>query len=214
MSRFGAVLLALSTAVLASPGVARAGTGDPPLRLAVLVDTSQAARPYVADLRDALKSFLRDMQGREIALWEFGERSSLVTAYTSDPVRLQAGVNRLFARTGSGSYVLDAIIEAARSVRETEGARTAIVVITAEGPEFSQRYHETVLDELKKTGATLHAFVLDQHRRRSVFDDAARERDLTLEKATRLTGGRRDHLLTSMALEGRLRELAADLKTQ
>ncbi|MGH9374210.1 MAG: VWA domain-containing protein [Vicinamibacterales bacterium] len=194
--------------------VLRASPADDPLRVAVLVDTSQAIRPHVNDLREALRSFFREMQGRhEIALFEFGDRPHLLVDYTTDPGRLDAGIGRLFARSGSGSYVLDAIVDASRGFRAREGARPVIVVITAEGPEFSQRYHQTVLDEVRKADATLHAFVL-QRRRNLLFTDAARERELTLAKASSLTGGRREHLLTSMALKDRLGSLATELKHQ
>jgi hypothetical protein len=204
-------------------GIAVAGQGgiaaeerravEPVKAVAILVDTSQALRPHVHDVRKALRTFIRDMQPtHEIALIEFGERTSVLTDYTSDPVRLQAGVERVFAHTGSGAYVLDAIVETSKGLRSREGAPASIVVITAEGPEFSNRYHEGVLDELKSTSATLHAFVLATARGPSLRDVGARERDLALARGAKLTGGSREHLLTSMALESRLRELAARLK--
>jgi VWA domain-containing protein len=215
------ILLALTVSALTEPSSISTRTEErpidarvAPLQIAVLVDTSQAIRPHVIDVRTALRSFFRELQGpHEIALFEFGERPTLLTDYTSDPARLEKGVGRLFARTGSGAYALDALVEASRGLRTREGARSAIVVITTEGPEFSQRYHETVLDELGKTGATLHSFVLDR-RRVSFLDDGVRERELTLAKGATTTGGRREHLLTSMALTERLRDLADELKSQ
>jgi Ca-activated chloride channel homolog len=185
-----------------------------PLRIAVLVDTSQAVRPYIQDLRAGLQSFLREMQGRhEIALFEFGERPTLLVNYTTDLTRLDDAVGRLFARSGSGAYVLDAIVEVSRGLRAREGARPVMVVITAEGPEFSERYHQTVLDELRGSGATLHSFVFNR-RGASSLNDAAREREITLAKGTSMTGGRREDLLSSMALPERLQQLATELKNQ
>lgn len=212
-------LLALAVSAVNDPGSISTPTEErsihgsvSPLQIAVLVDTSQAIRPHVSDLRTALRSFFREMQGGpEIALFEFGERPTLLTDYTSDPARLEKGIGRLFARTGSGAYALDALVEVSRGLRTREGARSVIVVITTEGPEFSQRYHETVLDEVGKAGATLHSFVLDR-RRVSLLDDGVRERELTLAKGAKTTGGRREHLLTSMALRDRLSDLATELK--
>jgi len=208
-------LLALAVSAVTDPVPVSSSRAVEPLRIAVLVDTSQAARPHVNDLRTALRSFFRDMQsGSEIALFEFGERPVLLTDYTNDPTRLERGVGRLFARSGSGAYALDALVEASRGLRVKEGAaKPVIVVISTEGPEFSQRYHETVLEELEKTGATLHSFVFDR-RRVSFLNDGMRERELTFEKGARVTGGRREHLLTSMALADRLRVLAVELKTK
>ena len=193
--------------------VLRAVKADDPIQIAVLVDTSQAAERYVADIRKALRGFVQEMAGRdEMALIGFGERPTVLANYTSDPEKLEAGIGRLFAQRGSGAYALDAIVDASRSLRGREGARRVIVLITTEGPEFSNRYHEQVLDELRKS-ATLQSFVLTR-RVGVALDDARRERELTLAQGTLDTGGRREHLLTSMALADRLRDLANELKNQ
>jgi Ca-activated chloride channel homolog len=185
-----------------------------PLRIAVLVDTSQAIRPHVNNIRAAVRTFIAQMHGKhEMALYEFGDRPNLLVDYTNDPARLDAGVGRLFARPGSGAHVLDAIIEVSRDLTKREGPRAAIVVITGEGPEFSDRYHMTVLDDLRESNAALHSFVLER-RRRSHLDIAAREREVTLAKGATMTGGRQEYLLTSMALEAQLRALATELKNE
>ena len=149
----------------------------------------------------------------ELALVAFGERPTVLVDYTRDPARLEAGIDRVFARSGSGAYLLDAIVDVSKELHKREGTRSAIVVITAEGPEFSERYHQAVLDELYGTNATLHAFVLAR-RAASFLNRAAREREITLAEGARVTGGQRDILLTSMALETTLQELAAQLKNQ
>ena len=51
-------------------------------------------------------------------------------------------------------------------------------------------------------------------RRASLLSTVAREREITLSEGTKLTGGRRDDLLTSMALKDRLSSLAAEMKSQ
>ena len=86
-------------------------------------------------------------------------------------------------------------------------------MITTEGPEFSDRYHQTVLDEVRKTGATLHSFIFDQPST-PLFDSGRWEREFTLAKGAKETGGRREYLLTSMALGDRLRELSAELRNR
>jgi Ca-activated chloride channel homolog len=184
------------------------------LRIAVLVDTSQAISPHVGDLRAALRAFVAEMHSKhEVALYEFGERPHLLVEYTSDAARLERGIGRIFARPGSGSHVLDAIVEVSRDLRRREGPRTAIVVITTEGPEFSERYHRTVLDTLRDTNAALHSLVLERPGA-SPLNRAARERELTLAEGAKMTGGRQEYLLTSMALTPTLRSLAAELKNE
>src|SRR3989442_5750291 len=104
------------------------------LWIAVLIDTSQAMEPYVSDLRRALRGFINRMAGEhELALVAFGERPTVLVDYTRDPGRLEAGIDRVFAQSGSGAYLLDAIVEVSRGLLEREGTRLAIVVITAEG---------------------------------------------------------------------------------
>ena len=192
--------------------VLRAARADEPLQIAVLVDTSQAVERYIPDLRRALTTFFREMAGEhELALIGFGERPAVLAQYTRDLARLEAGVGLLFARRGSGAYALDAIVDASRALRGREGARHAIVVITTEGPEFSERYHQQVLDELGSR-AMLHSFILS--RRGGFLDEGRRQREITLAEGASETGGRREHLLTSMALEGRLHDLAVELKNQ
>jgi hypothetical protein len=189
---------------------ARAGQAK---TVAILVDTSQAIEPHVNDVRMALRSFIRELRTtHEIALIEFGERTAVLEDYTSDAVRLQSGVERVFARAGSGAYVLDAIVETSKRLRDREGTHPSIVVITAEGPEFSDRYHRTVLDELKGADATLHAYVLSTFRGPALRDAGAREREFALARGAKLTGGTREDVLTSMALESRLLRLAVRLK--
>jgi len=194
--------------------ILRVGSATGALQIAVLIDTSQAMEPYVSDLRRALRDFFNQMAGEhELALIAFGERPNVLVEYTRDPVRLEAGVDRVFAQSGSGAYLLDAVVEVSRGLLKRGATRSAIVVITAEGPEFSERYHQAVLDELYATDAALHAFVLARPGA-SFLERAAREREITLAEGARVTGGRRENLLTSMALGTTLRELAAQLKNQ
>jgi hypothetical protein len=141
--------------------VLRVSTATDPLQIAVLVDTSQAIEPYVGEVRRALKSFSREIQDRhERALFAFGERPTLVADYSRDPARLEDGIARLFARTGGGASVVDAVIEVARGLRQREATRPVVVVITAEDPDLTDRDHQKVLDHLRATNATLHSFPL------------------------------------------------------
>ncbi len=212
VSVVGVGIVTIALAGQAGVAAEHARAGDPAKSLAILVDTSQAMQPHVQDVRAALRGFVRQMQTtHEIALVEFGERPAVLTDYTTDPVRLQRGVERLWARSGTGAYTLDAIVETSKGLRSREGTHPAIVVITAEGPEFSDRYHRDVVDELKTTGATLHALVLSS-RNPSLRDSGAREREFALALGAERTGGTREHLLSSLAIDSRLRELAARLK--
>jgi hypothetical protein len=171
--------------------VLRVSTATDPLQIAVLVDTSPAIEPYVSEVRSALKSFSREIQDRhERALFALGERPTCVADYSRDPIRLEEGIGRLSGRSAAGASVAEAIIEVSRGLRQRAAARPVVVLITAEGPDLVERDHQTVLDQLRETNATLHVFFLG--------------------KAGALLG----NAGTSMALDRRLQRLAAELNNQ
>ena len=95
--------------------------------------------------------------------------------------------------------VLDAIVEASQELGLRETGKSVIVVISGQGPEFGQRFHQTVLKDLRASRATLHSIVLTRPRTPILRDDV-RERELTLTEGASVTGGRREELLTSMSL--------------
>jgi hypothetical protein len=151
--------------IIREGGVERAvvavSTATDPLQIAVLVDTSQASEPYASEIRSALKSFSREIQDRhERALFAFGDRPTRVADYSRDPTRLDDGIARLFARTGRGAAVVDAIIDVSRGLRQREAIRPVVVLITAEDPELGARERQRVTDDLRETHATFHPFFL------------------------------------------------------
>jgi VWFA-related protein len=184
------------------------------LQVAVLIDNSQEVRNDLIDLRQGLRGFVNQMDRRhEVALIGFGGAPTVLVDYTRDLKRLETGISRLFARPGTGSYLLTAIIETSRVLRKRREMRRVMVVITTQGPEFSEIGYQTVLEYVRDSGAPLHSFVL---RREGVSptDPAAQEVELTLAVGTKMTGGRREELLTSMAMTSRFESLAMELNNQ
>jgi VWFA-related protein len=194
--------------------VLRVARAKDPMRIAVLVDTSQAAEPYVADLRAALKSFIAEMKDQhDIAVFGFGDRPTLFADYTRDAARLDAAVGRVFAHRGSGAYLLDAIVEVSQGLSRAEGTRAAIVVLTAEGAEFSDRHHSVPVDAVQAADVTLHSLVLSRPGG-AFLNEAAREREFALSIGAARTGGRREDVLIGSALPGRAKALAGEIVNQ
>ena len=194
--------------------VLRASTATDPLQIAVLVDTSQALEDHLLDLRTALVAFFKQMAGKhEISLVGLGERPTVLVDFTREVARLEKGIGSVFARQGSGTYILDAIVETADALRRRKATRPHIVVFAARGPEFSERHHQTVLDALRESGATLHTLMLN---RPGIGVNSREEQELqqTAANGTKMTGGRREDLLTSMALSDRLQSLGTELQNQ
>ena len=194
--------------------VLRATTATEPLHIALMIDTSAAIDPHILDLRTGLRAFFKQMAGKsEIALIGVGERPTVLMDYTRDLARLEKSLGLVFARPGSGTYLLDAIIEAGNALQKRKATRPTIVVVMARGPEFSERHHDNVLEQLRESGASLHSLVLTKPGAVRM-DRADQELDMSLAEGTKMTGGRRDDLLTSMAISERLQLLGNELNSQ
>lgn len=194
--------------------VLKAGPATTPLTISLLIDDSQAAQPAIQFLRDGLNGFIDALDGKaEIALATIGERPTSVVDYTQSAVALKKGVTRIFSRQGGGAYLLDAIVEVSRGLQKREGARPVIVAVTMEdGPEFSNRYYEPVLEDLQKSGATLHVLAIGTPA--SSQDDEMRNRNIVIADGTSRTGGRREQVLALSAIPEVLKQLAAELNNQ
>jgi hypothetical protein len=179
----------------------------------LLIDDSEAARDATSDLRKGLETFVARMHaGNEIALVTIGDRPTILVDYTKKLEELKNGIGRLFPRQSSGAYLLDAIGEVAAGFIKREAARPVILAVITEGTEFSNRHYEPVLEDLRRSGASLHALVLGTVQGRQT--DEVRNRNIVLDRGTSLTGGRRDTLLASMAFPTRLEQVAEELSNQ
>lgn len=220
LDRDGAPVAGLTAAdfVVREDGIARevlrAEKASGPVAIALLVDTSQAITPHVADLRRALESFSKRMAGANpVAVTTFGERPTIVTDFTLDASSVEKGVGRLFPSRGSGSYLLQAVEESCKNLAKHDFERAVILAITAAGPEFSDRNFEEVIPKLRESGATFDAMVLTVEAP-DLNDFGQRNREMFLDAATRATGGERFLLLSSMALDNSLTRLADELANQ
>ena len=189
-----------------------------PLQIALLIDTSQEMQPNITDLRQALKAFVRDigagMNGRhQVALVGFGGSPQVLVDYTQSALRLDQEISRLYSRPGSGSYLMSALIEVSRGFRKRDPARRNMVVITTEGPEFSELNYTQVLDYVFESRATMHTLVLNKP---GVSPNTleSQEVEIALSDGATKTGGVREDLNSSMALTSALQALALELNNE
>lgn len=194
--------------------VLRVTPATSPMPVAILVDNTQAASDAIADTRRALAAFVKALHGvGPVAIVGVADRPTILRDYTTDQKLLLDGVGRIFATPDSGATLLDAIVEIGRGLQRREEDRAAMVILTTENIEFSTRHHKEVLDALKRSGAQLHAVILNTPAG-SALDDPARNRASVLDEGPKVSGGTRSDVLTSQAFEGKLLELAAILKGQ
>ena len=193
--------------------VLRAEPASEPLDIVFLVDDSQAATSTIPYMRDALTRLVDRLQGKaRIGIVTVGERPTSVAESTTDIAALKKGIGRIFARRGSGAYLLEGINEVLRGFRRRESNRKTTVALTVEGVEFSNLQHERVNAALLDSGATLHVLAIGPPA--PTDTDELRNRNLVLSEGTQWTGGRREQLLTAMALEERLQQLGGELVNQ
>jgi hypothetical protein len=188
---------------------------DDPMQIAILVDDSTAAEPFIGDYRNALPGFIEALtagdqpgQRNEVALFTLGGRPTLVTDYTFDRALLQKGVLRIFSQSESGTYLLDGIIEISKGLMKKGSGRQVIVAITTEGPELSERIHTQVTEPLKASGAALYVVVVGRPENHEL------DRSVVIMDGSRATGGQYINLLSGTALPARLKQLAEELTHQ
>jgi VWFA-related protein len=196
--------------------VLRASRATQPIDLAILVDNSQAATPYIQDMRDALQAFIDRMakNGHHVVTIGLADRPTILTDYTNNPAMATKGVNRLFAQPGSGTTLLDAIVETSRGLQKRESERRVMIVVTTEGTDFSLPNHPRALDAIKASGAMFNALVITRPGGADLTTDEGRSRGIVLDEGPRTSGGRTTQLLSSMALKGELDKVATELESQ
>ena len=197
--------------------VLRAGRTADPIDLTILVDNSQAIQPYINDVRKAVGNFMTHMaseQSATVALVGMADRPTGLQDYTSSIAVLQKAATRIFPQPSSGTVFQDSINDALKGFKARTNPRKAILVITTEGTDFSNVPYQRTLENLAGSGVALHVLVLT-NRSNSVFsDEKARDRATVVDQGTRQSGGRRQDLLSSMALPGGLDQVAEDLAAQ
>jgi hypothetical protein len=187
---------------------------DDPMQIALLVDNSQAADPYIRDLRDGLTAFIdaigADPTGarHQVAVITIGERPTINTDYTTDLEQAKKGAQRIFSTPGSGAYLLDAIIETSNGIQKREAPRPVFVAVITAGIDLSDRAYQSVLEPLRDAGASFNVLVVG----RPISGD--QDRMMVLDLGTRDTGGRYDTVLAASGLSSRMKVLADELTHQ
>jgi VWFA-related protein len=184
-----------------------------PLTISLLMDDTQSAQDAIQYIRDGLERFIAEIGDHgQMALATFGDRTTPLVEYTSNPAELKKGIGRIFSRSGAGSYLLDAIVDVSRGLEKRDASRPTIVVVSMEGPEFSNRSYQQVVDAVKKSGATLHVLFVGTPNRAETQE--MRDRSIAIARATEESGGRRDQVLALSGLPDRMAQLARELTHQ
>jgi VWFA-related protein len=182
-----------------------------PLTVAFLLDTSEAMRDaYRLHVVSAVTAFLAGLpEGSRFALWTVGDRPQKRVDFTDDVKAVDQALKRV-APTG-GSTLLDALLEATEDLRKKEGERSAVVVVSAAGPEFSGTHRERVVDKAPSPDTTFFSVLLeigttDQENRNNY--------DFVLDGLARKSGGLYETSLSPMGVGPKLQMILAAIKGQ
>ncbi|MGE0704790.1 MAG: hypothetical protein AB7F99_00350 [Vicinamibacterales bacterium] len=221
LDKSGAPIPAISPSdlVVREDGIAREilriVPADEPMQIALLVDDSTAGEPYIREYRQAISGFITDMlaaspggRRHQIALVGLASRPTIITDFSSDPAELQKGVDRIFGQPASASFLLDALFEITRGISRRGATHPVIIALSTEGPEYSQRHFDEVLEPLGEAGAIFHAITIGNP------SNMGTDRSTVLQRGTVENGGQLDMLLTANALPNRLKQLAAELLSE
>jgi hypothetical protein len=209
--------LAAADFAVREDGVARevikAAPATGPVSVILLVDDSQASTASIPHMRDGITHFIDLMKGKaSIGIVTVGERPTSILETTSDPAAQKKAIGRIFARPGSGAYLLDGITEVSKGIQKRNTQRAHIVALSIEAVEFSNLQKEVVLKDLLASGATLHVLAIGTPA--PAMSDEMRNRSIVIAEGTEQTGGRREQLLTPMAIDDHLTRLAGELSNQ
>jgi VWFA-related protein len=188
-----------------------------PLRLAVVVDTSQPMSDHYRSqmLEPVLRLLGRLPEGTQFAVWTTGDRPKKVVEYGDGVIAARRALERVFPQ--GGNTLLDALVEASRDLQEKEAGRSAIVVVTGTGVGFANYSKEQVVDIVRPSGATVLAAEIEETEAaasRAQGEVSRVDYDYVLSKLADATGGRRDILLSAMGTSRALESFAGELSSQ
>jgi hypothetical protein len=197
-----------------------AGRATEPLQIDLIVDDNGTGL-----FRAPLARFVQRMEGRAVmALRSVVGQTMKVVEFTPSVDALMRGIATLNARpeTPDGGQLLEGISEAAIELHKVEARRPVIIALTVGGQEHSTVSSDFVLDQLRKSGATLHVFsVAGSSLRASVV--AKTPKDLLQENmhlnrvlgdGPKQTGGRHQQIIASAGALLGLQTLASELTSQ
>ncbi|HEV3059858.1 MAG TPA: VWA domain-containing protein [Vicinamibacterales bacterium] len=149
--------------------VIRAALATEPARIALLVDNSDEAVGVLKPLRTGLQAFIDGTPVQdEIAILTFGRQIEVRTAPTTDRRRLRQVAASVSADYGSGTALIESLLQAHRQFTRGPGSHWPVfVIVTADHAEISRQKQtgfNAFVSELQQTQATVYAVLFSVDR--------------------------------------------------
>jgi hypothetical protein len=189
--------------------VSHAGPAKDPMRIALMLDTSDAAAPALTHMRSGVASFLDALPPEdEVILITTGRQMRVRVPPTTDRRKLKEAAAGLFS-DGAGTVLMDGLLEIdERFFRKADDRWPVFVIFTSDGTEASAGAREKEFLKwtpmLSARGITVHAFVMKTPKSSGMPEIVA-------ENLTQNTGGRYDVMNTTTALPEKMKMLGEKL---
>jgi len=189
--------------------VTQAGPARDPMRIALFLDTSDAAAPALQHLRAGVLAFLDALPPEdEVLLVTTGRQARVRVQPTTDRRKLKDAAAGLFT-DGAGTVLMDGLMEVDdRFMKKMPDVWPIFVIFTSDGTESSAGAREKEFSKwtlsIGERGVTVHALVFKVPR-------GAGMPDIVAQNLTQNTGGRYDMMNTTNGLPDKMKALAERL---
>jgi hypothetical protein len=181
-----------------------------PLDVALILDSSAALGPlYRRDLVDAALSFRKAVpQEARVAIWTSGGAPSKIVDFGADHETADRALKMVAA--GGKNYTLDTIIDASRDLRSERAARRVLAIVTNTDVEGSRTLIARAFKVVGHTHVTPMVILIKAGGKPAQTWDS----ESLFEKMGEGYGGTYEEILTPMAVQKRLAQVATDLGSQ
>ena len=191
-----------------------------PMRIAIIVDDNGTGI-----FRYAVANFIERLQDRaEFSLSTINVQQMKLVDFTANTGELTGAIGRLAARPAAndGGQLLEGIYDTAKDFQKRVARRPVIVALTVGGEEHSTVPAHHVIDELQKSGASLHVIAVNSSALRGTAvaqkPGALLEENMNLSEVlgdgSTQSGGSRGEIVASAGIVAGLQQLAEELRTQ
>jgi VWFA-related protein len=196
--------------------ILKAGPATTKPHLAIMVEEK-----LIADwqTRAGVFEFVKTMAGgAEMSLITAGLRNNTLVPFTSDANQLLKAINGLSLNPQPTSNMTECIGDMAKVFQKEKPERPVIVVVALSGGQAGGASANSILTELRQSGATMFAVTWGPPATNSsgnlstMGDESYREQ--VLGDGAKQTGGRRIEVVTTAAIAKALQQVADDLAAQ
>src|SRR4051794_24679327 len=190
--------------------VSKAGPAKDPMRIALMLDTSDAAASALTNMRAGAAAFLDALPPEdEVILITTGRQMRVRVQPSTDRRKLKEAAAGLFT-DGAGTVLMDGLLEIDdRFFKKADDRWPVIVIFTSDGTESSTGAREKEFMKwsplLGPRGITVDAFVFKTPSGRGATSE------IIAENVARNSGGRYDVMNTTTALPEKMKALGEQL---